>query len=280
MKISKKLFKSFTWFDYAALAVVLVVLLMAFFFFYRKSETVDIRVKITDQNVLYARSYPQNWYANSFKKGDVERDVLGRVITEIKNVESFSIDDLRKAVYLDLEVKANYDSRTKVYSARGKPLTFGTPVRFNLSGVTFDGIVTEFPNSGLQDNLEITYRQADVLIKGEQKTEDGIEFTEPKVLESIKTGDKIIDSNGKILAEVVSIQITPATKVTQDSGGNLRLRSDPYYKDALITLSLRTKIINGEAYIFDDFPLRKGKEIALTFADVFVKGQIVGLDSN
>jgi len=277
MKILKKLFKSFTWFDYSALIIIAIVLFIAFFFFYRKSEYVDIRIKVTDQNVLYAQTYPQNWYANSFRKGDIERDLLGRVITEIIGVESFNVDNTEKAVYLDIRVKATYDSRTKLYSARGKNLTFGTPVRFNLSEVTFDGIVTEFPNSEIQENLIVIYKRADVLVKGEQKTKEGIEVIEPQVLESIEKGDKIVDSNGRLLAEVIDIKINPAEKITQDERGNVYLKRDPYYKNARITLNLRTKVVNGESYIFDDYPLRMGKEISLIFSDVFVKGQIVDI---
>ena len=280
MKIIKGLLKNFSWFDYSALLVILIVALVVFFFFYRKSEYVDIRIKVTDQNVLYAWNYPQNWYANSFKKGDVERDVLGRVITEIKNVESFNIDDLRKAVYLDLRVRATYDSRTKLYSARGKALNFGSPVRFSLSGVTFDGIVTEFPNSELQENLIIDSKKVDVLVRGIQETEKGKEFVEPEVVDSIKVGDKIVDSNSRLLAEVLEIETNLAERVTEDDRGNLLLRHDPFYKDALITLNLRAKTVNNESYVFDDFPLRLGKEVELTFSDVFVKGKIIKIYSD
>lgn len=276
MKRLKKILKNFSWFDYSALLVVLIVALIAFFFFYRKREYVDIRVKITDQNVLYAENRPQNWYADRFKEGDVERDVLGRVITEIKNVERYSIDNFEKAVYLDLKVAATYDSRTKTYSARGKTLNFGSPVRFNLSRISFDGLVTETPNSQYQDNLTISRKKADVRVRAiQEKDEGGIDYVEPESLQSIEAGDKITSSNGEVLAEVVDIRVTPAERVVQDDRGNLYLRYDPIYKDALITLDLRAKTLGDETYVFDNFPLRLDSEIGLAFPKVFVKGKIV-----
>ena len=279
MKSLKKLFKNFALFDYSALLIILTILFVAFFFFYRKSVYIDIRVKITDQEILYASESPLNWYADRFIEGDVERDVLGRVISEIKNVETFNVSSLQKAVYLDIRVKATYDSRTKLYSARGKTLVFGAPVKFNLSGITFEGIVTEFPNSEFQKNIVITNEVAEVLVKGVRETMNGKEFIEPQVINSIMVGDNIIDSNGVILAEVININVRPTKRVTQDDKGNLLLVSDPYYKDALITLKLRTKIVNKTSYIFDNFPLRLNEELLLTFNNLFVKSKIIKIYS-
>lgn len=264
--------KSLTWFDYSALIIVFIVALVGFFFFYRKSSYVDIRVKVTDQEVLYAWNYPQNWYADRFKVGDVERDAVGRVVAEIKNIESFNIDQLRKAVYLDLNVKSVYDTRTKVYYSRGKPLAFGTPVRFNFSGITLDGIITEIPNSEYQQNIEIKDSIVIVIVRGIKQEEEPVE---PRILESIKKGDKMVDSNGKIIAQVIDIKLSRAERVVENSAGELLLRYDPLYKDALVTLRLRTKIFNEEAYIFDDLPLKAGVEIPLIFKEVSVASKII-----
>ncbi|OGM33333.1 hypothetical protein A3D01_00380 [Candidatus Woesebacteria bacterium RIFCSPHIGHO2_02_FULL_39_13] len=275
MKILKKILKNFTWFDYSVFAVVLIVMLVSFLFFYRKSEFINIRVKVSDQHVLYAWNDPQNWYANRFNKGDVEKDSLGRVISQIIGVETFNIDSDRKAVYLDLRVKTNYDSRTKLYSAKGKSLVFGVPLRFNFSGIVFDAVVTEFPESKYQENLVTTNKIITVIVRG---AEDFMRPVEPKVIESLKKGDRIVDSNSNVLAEIIDIKITPAERVVRTDRGELLLRLDPVYKDALITIKVRTKIFNEEAYIFDDSPLRLGEELSLSFNKVFVESTVVGIN--
>ena len=127
----RKFAKKLTYFDIGIIAIVVALGLGFFSFFYRKAEYVNIRVKVTDQDVLYVRTQPATWYANRFEVGDVERGALGREISRIVGVETFNVTSRRKAVYLNLRVRATYDTRTKLYSARGKPLIFGTPVRFN-----------------------------------------------------------------------------------------------------------------------------------------------------
>jgi hypothetical protein len=281
MKELRRLLKHLTPFDYFGLVVVVIILLASYFFFYRKSEYVNIRVRVTELNVLYATNNPKFWYADRFKVGDVERDTLGRVLAEVVDVDTFNYDKDTKAVYLDLRVRATYDSRTKIYSLRGKPLVFGIPITFNLSGITFQGIVTEFPNSNFQINLRIKESLARVVVRGINENandENGDKrFTEPVAVESIKKGDKIVDSRGSSLAEVVDITLRPAQRITTDDRGNLLLRFDPYYKDAFITLKLRTKVVDNSAYVFDYLPLRLGEELPLSFGTTYVKGEVIQL---
>lgn len=277
MKNIKNILKKITNFDKIVISVFVILLLVIFSFFYRKSEYVDIRVRVTDQDILYSLNNPQNWYANRFSKGDVERDILGKVMAEIKNVEIYSVDNFTKATYLDITVKATYDTRTKLYSARGKKLVFGTPVRFSLSGVSFDGVVTEPPNSEFHKDEVVSKRKINVLVRG--VNEDGREFIEPQVLASLKVGDQINDSQGNTKAKIDKITLTPAERVVQDDKANLFLRYDPLYKDAHIVLEVVAKNRGGDSYIFNDFPLRLGSKVALAFGKTFVQAVIVGLDS-
>lgn len=276
MKWARRFLKNLTPFDYLGLLIVVVILIASYFFFYRKSQYVNIRVRVTDLNVLYAGNNPKFWYADRFRVGDVEKDTLGRVLTQVIDVDTFDFDKESRAVYLDLSVKATYDSRTKLYSLRGKPLVFGIPITFNLSGITFQGIVTEFPNSEFQKSLQIKESLAKVVVRGiNENAIDDKRFTEPTALESIKKGDKITNSRGIILAEVIEVVSKPAQRITLDDRGNLLLRHDPYYKDAFITLRLRTKVVNNTSYVFDYLPLRLGEEVPLTFKTTFVKGEII-----
>jgi len=265
MKFVKRIRSKLTYFDIGIILIIVVLGLGFFFFFYRKAEDVNIRVKVTDQDVLYVRTQPATWYANRFEVGDVERDTLGREISRIVGVETFNVRSNRKAVYLDLRVRATYDTRTKLYSARGRPLIFGTPVRFNFSKVTFDGIVTDFPNSEYQENLQVKETKVVALSRGFKPQEIP---GEPLILGSVKRGDKVVDSNGNVLAEVLDVKVRPAERVTQTDRGELLLRRDPLYKDGLFTLKIRTKIFDNEPFMFDNIPLKIGEVVPLNFAHV------------
>lgn len=262
------IFKSFrrhvTIFDISVLIIGCIGLIAFFVFFYRRSEIITIRVKVTDQDVLYQRYEPTTWYANRFFVGDKELDTLGRTITQIIGVETFPIDSRHKAVYLDLKIKSTYDTRTKSYSSRGKKIMFGTPLRINLNNITFDGFITEFPGSDKNDSVIVKKASVQALARK----------LEPSIAEAIHTGSKIYDSNNTLLAEITDVLIKPAEKVTTTDAGDLLLRYDPLYKDVLITVTLRTKTIGKETFIFDTLPLKIGEPLPLNLDTVSIPPNI------
>jgi hypothetical protein len=272
----QKLLRKISVFDFVLLCIGVFLFFGFFFFFYRKAEYVNIRVKVTDQDVLYAKTQPETWYANRFEVGDVERDTLGRVISEIVGVERFNVTSRLKAVYLDLKVRATYDTRTKLYSARGKPLIFGTPVRFNFSTITFDGIVTEFPKSEYQKNLRVENMKVVVLQRWIRP--DGV-TVEPTTIQSIKKGDKIYNSSGEVLAEVLEVKIRQAERTVETDKGELLLRYDPIYKDGIYTLNIRARVFNDEPFVFDNIPVKLGEVLPLNFPDVSLFPVIVEIQS-
>jgi hypothetical protein len=265
MKFLKKILQKISLVDIIIIAVILVLGSVFFLFFYRKAEYIQIRVKVTDQDILYAGTAPQTWYADRFEIGDGERDALGRNISEITGIEKFNIGPNNKAIYLDLKVRAVYDTRTKLYSTRGKNLAFGTALKFNLSKVTFNALVTEFPGSETQQNFKI----GTAIISSIARS------IEPAIAVSLKKGDKILDSNNNVLAEILDIQVKPAEQVTQTDNGELLLRYNPLYKDILITARVRTKSLYNETFIFDNLPLKIGEPQPLNFEKVTVYPFIV-----
>ena len=272
MKLLRDISKKLTYFDILALSVLFVLALAFFFFFSRKVEYITIRVKVTDQDVLYAQTQPATWYANRFEVGDTEKDTLGRVTAEIVGVERFNVSSDRKALYLDLKIRALFDSRSKLYSAKGKSLNFGTPLRFNFSKVTFDSLVTDSPSIEMQKDLKVVDKKVVALLRGIKPEEITIE---PLVIQSVKKGDKVMNSNGEVLAEVLDVKIRPAERVTQTDKGELLLRADPLYKDALFTLNIRTKILDNEPFMFDNIPFKIGEWVPLNFENVSLWPQIV-----
>lgn len=272
----QKLLRKISVFDFVLLCIGAFLFFGFFFFFYRKAEHVNIRVKVTDQDVLYAKTQPTTWYANRFEVGDVEKDTLGRVISEIVGVERFNVTSNLKAVYLDLKVRATYDTRTKLYSARGKPLVFGTPVRFNFSTITFDGIVTEFPNSEYQKNLRVENMKVVVLQRGIWPDRGSVE---PTTIQSVKKGDKIYNSRGEILAEVLDVKIRQAERTVETDRGELLLRYDPIYKDGIYTLNIRARVFNDEPFVFDNIAVKLGEVLPLNFPDLSLFPIIVEIQS-
>ncbi len=249
-------------FDLILAGVVLFLAVFFFLFFYRKGEYVDIRVKVTDQDVLYANAKPTSGYARHFTVGDIEKDAIGQVISQITAVENFEVPSgggtTRRSLYVDLRVKATYDSRTQTYSSRGKVLAFGIPMRFRLNRVTFDCFITEFPGSEMFAPDEV----GEVTVQAIQRN------MEPAVAAAIHQGDVFKNSRGDVLASVEKIDVTPAEVVTQTDSGELLLRKSPLNKDVLVTLRLRTRTYQGERVVLDDLPVRVGQEVPILLPQV------------
>lgn len=242
MKNVRKLLSKIHWFDIAIVLIVFGVLLSFFFFFYRKAEYITIRVKVTDQEVMTAMAVPKNSYAWQFRVGDIERDVVGRVVTEIVDIESFPVSPEHKVLYLTLRVRSTYDTRTETYAARGKTLMYGTPMRFNLNNVTFDGFVTDAPNLIHPDVKEKKY-----------KVRASVHDVDPVLANKIKVGDVVTDSTGKTLVKVMKVTVGPTQQITADDLGNYHVRPNPIFKSVYVDLELTAKEVNGEEIVmFDD----------------------------
>lgn len=253
--ILKQIFKKLTIFDIILTSVFLLFILGFFFFFSRKAEFIDLRVTVTDQDVLYANTFPRNWYADRFEVGDAELDTLGRKNVEITSVEKFNITPNRKVIYLDLKARATYDTRTKLYYIKGKSLVFGRSIQFNLGKVTFHGLVTEFPGSETKQQVKIG--KAFLTTIGR--------MLEPSLASSVRVGDKIYNSKGALLAEVLDVTVRPAEQVTTTEAGNLLLRYNPLLKDLILKVAIPTKTVNNETFMFDNLVIKVGEIVPLNF---------------
>lgn len=216
---------------------------------------------------MYANSRPAIWYANQFNVGDNELDSLGRKITEIVGMEKFDVSAEKQALYLDINIKSGYDTRTKTYFVKGKNITYGTPLTFNLRNVTFSGIITEFPNMNKSD---VKIRTAVIQAIGER--------LEPIIVNSVHTGDKIYDSNGTLLAEIIKAEVKPSKTITTDNYGNLLLKDNPIFRDLIVTARVRTKTVKSNNFIFDQDIIKIGETLPLNFNNISVFLMITGFE--
>jgi len=229
---------------------------------------IEIRVKVTDQDVLYANTLPTNSYAHQFRVGDKEVDAIGKAIAEVISVERYNISADRQVVYLDMRVRATYDTRSKRFSVHGRNLAFGTPMRFNLDGVVFDGIITDFPGLLSEPN-----RQKRVIVKALGRK------VEPSVAASVQKGDRVVDSKSKVLIEVIDSMVKKEERVVATDRGDLLLRYDPIFKDLELTLQINARQVDGVLYVFDDQPLKIGEQIPLNYSSVSVLPMITEIIS-
>lgn len=259
----KNIRKSISFFDLSILVLLGILSIVLFFFFYRKSEFIEIRVKVTDQDVLFANSRPDFFYAEHFVVGDTERNSLGAVISEIINVERYPLKDGEDLVFVDLRVKATYDSRSQTYSARGQNIAYGSPTRFFMGSVTFDGFIVDFPGKETRSNIQekriqFTIRQKDM---------------EPEIAEKIAVGDAIYDSDGNQILTVAGLRIKPAAVGTVHSDG--RLRIDSRLKDIDVTIEADVQQVGDTYLFFHDTPIFIGEATWFRIGNYSIRNGII-----
>lgn len=245
--------------DYVLLVFVVLAAAVLLLFLFRKTEVIRIRVRVVEPRSLYTATLsdpaanPKSWYSNVFKVGAVERDALGRVTTKVVGMEIVPITNENRIVYLDLETKAVYDSRTQTYSLKGSQLTYGSPVRFALSDVIFEGIVTDVgENKKLYEEGHVTVKAKLLWSSREFSDTYGVLSY---IAQAVKKGDAVKDSNGLVLAEVLAVENIAAKRTVLDASGSPRVVIDPVLRDVTYTIRLRTKKVKNDTYIFEDIPL-------------------------
>lgn len=255
----KKNRKKLTLFDIVVLGLMLVLFISFIFVFRRTTPRTTIWVKVTDQDVLYAYTHPQSWYANVFQVGDTEVNALGAPIAKITNVERFVTDEVRKAVYLELNIKATYDTRNKRYTYKGKPLIFGTPLRFNMGKVYFDSIVVSLPDE------VIDHKRIKLTIEAEMKN---IPNYQAEAIQQFE-GRSVLDKQGITYVTVNKIsKVISKTNYKIIDSNNLTFRKDDEYSDLFMELIVYAKETPSEYFAYRDIPLKIGLSIPISFPEM------------
>ena len=271
MKIIKfiknnKLIRRLQLFDLIVITALLLLGASFLIFFFRKSQYITVKIKVTEKNILYANSNPPSWFVYLLKTGMQEKDGLGRISAEILDVYSYDIFPETKAAYLTLKLRTTYNKRTKEYKYKGRVVSVGEGVRTNFQQVLLEGLIVEVED--LAPPFEESFLEVECQLMDLAFWETtGVDSF---IGEAISVGDKIYDSSGNVMAEVLEKKVLPAKKNTFDDRGNVYQRFDPRKKDIYLKLRLKIKKINNEYYFFDDVGVKVGKTLPLNFENINV----------
>jgi len=262
-------------FDILIVCLFLILAAAFFVFFFRQSKYLTVKLKVTEKNVLYATTTPPSWFVYLFKPGMKEKDGLGRTNAEVLDVYFYDTSPTNKAVYLTLKLRTTYNGRSKEYKYKGTTVGIGEGIRVNLDKILAEGLVVDV--DGLKGDYEEVYFQVRARLVDNSPVFSETTGVEPYLAEAIKVGDKIFDSSGKVMVEVLNKEVLPAQKNTFDDKGNVYQKFDPRKKDVYLTLKVRTKKINNEYYFFDDVRVKIDQILPLHFQKVSLYPIIIDL---
>jgi len=277
MKFIRSKKKYLNLFDAVLIIAVLFTAVMLAFFFLRRSKQLTVVIKVTGQNVLYAWETPPNWFVYYFKEGMVAKDGLGRNSAEIKNIYRYDTGQNNKALYLTLDLKADYTKGSGKYSYEGKPLIIGSPIKIEFQDILAEGLVTYI--EGLPDVTKTREILVETRIIWQNEVFPETSGVPDYVAEAIGVGEQTKDSLGNVLITIVDKRVEPAEKIVTDSQGNIFVSRDPLKKDVFLTLKLRVKEVESESnyneyYLFDDVRVKIDSQIPLHLQNISIYPRI------
>jgi hypothetical protein len=236
-------------------ALLFFVLIGALLLFVLRKKTV-VFVDLIYKTPEYRDSPtpPLFWKVANIKKGDAAYNSLGNQVAVVQDIETTDWGGTRRNVLLVLQVKANYNTKTKVYHLDGTSLNIGDTLKLQLGNTTFEGEVFNVYEKP-EDRFEhFTKTSAEVIVKYRE--------LEPWVAESLH-GFTIKGTGETPLLKTTNVDIRPAEiAVVTDAGGFVK-SYNPISKDVIATFELQDVLCSYGTCYFNRsqfLPLKVGDQ--------------------
>lgn len=272
MKLARKFLVKMTLFD---LFLVLLFLSGVIFFIlvtFRETSKIVVTVKVGQDDIRKTDDGLNELFSQLFYPGMVEKDGSGKTQAEVIKVLTYEYFPNHRAVYLTLKLKALYTKSTNKYAFKGRPLLIGYPIKLELDHLNVDGMVTNI--EGVKDPRKKVSLLVEAQIWNESLTFTETSGIKPYIAEAIKAGDEVMDSNGKVIVNVISKKVSDAKRLVTTADGQTVIRTNPFLKDVNLVLRIEANEINNKYYFLDDIPVRIGQAIPINFSYISIFPEI------
>lgn len=251
----KKIIKNLGVFDYLLIGVFIVGVVVFAYIFFRKSSYITVTVKAGEDNVTWGSASSKSWFSQLFYKGMREKDGIGRTQAEVLDVFSYDTEANRKALYIKVKLKSVYSKASGQYTYKGKPVLVGGTVKLLLNNINFEGLIVNI--EGMKDPRERVKLRIESRLDGYGLYQDSIGAL-PYLIDSIKAGDRVYDSNGNTIIFVENKRVEESKRLVTTSDGRVLVKTNPLLKDMYITAIVDSTKVGGRYFIFDDITLSIG----------------------
>ncbi len=271
----KNIFSRLTLFDWISIFLVAGVLVVLGIYFLRSWEWVEAEVKISPPDLFRTERDVPFWLANNLQKGDKEVDSFGRKVAEITDIRAVDmpnqsvtnpITQNNKNVYIKVKLRVVKDRQKGTYQFKSKQLAVGSPIELNFPRVLLTGVVTFV--SGVPDNRIWEDKIVETRLVIFSNVFPETLGVQPWIAEAIEVGDKMKDSQGRTVAEVLDKRVTPAEKIVTTADGRVFVGQDPTKKDVFLTLKLKTYKQEEVNYFLDNLKVKVDEDIILSLPQI------------
>ncbi len=264
----KQLVKKLSIFDLSLLVVAVLIPAFIFLFFRRQEDVIEIKLQVTDKDVLYAGTAPNLTYSDSFRVGDVEKNEIGQIIAEITKVDAFPISRTHKITFLTIKVKSLYNPRKELFSLRGKPIIYGESFKFNFRNAVVEGLIVNYPGYTPSSSEDKTIHVETQLRYDDRQFSD-VYGVPGYIADQVKENDEVKDSQGRVYAKILTKRVVPAKRTVLMNGSAVQV-VDPDLKDVYFTIELYVKKRGNDYFLYDLIPVAVTESLPLSFSNISV----------
>lgn len=243
------------------LVIIIVIAIIGTLFWFRisrKTEWINIRMLISNDEWWWDSAPPQWWYVDELQNGLTAQNSFGEKTAVLSNVEVFDIGTYRRRAYVDIKLKGSFDKNRQLYLYNFQPLQIGKPLDLTFGKNNVKGLVI-YINKG-----EVTYQNRRIEVK--------IFKIRALEAESLVRGLEMKDSLGRILASIDDVQISPSLEyVFSDIRGQNVAVTNPLYRDVTLQLTIKTFISANSEHFMDRSAIKVGEKIWFQFPKTVIR---------
>lgn len=276
MKLSKttllNAIKKITIFDLLVILILAGGVVFATLFLLKQEKWIKVEVKISPKEWWWDSKLPPHWLTRSLKVGQMQYDALGRTQAKIIDIRDYEYNGARRLTYVMVNLKAEYDNRTKRYKFNQRPLEIGDPIDLSFDSLGTQGAITYIeglPDPRTWEDIIVTMR----VINLDSVFPETLGI-QPWRAEAIHIGDEMKDSQGRVVATILEKTEKPADKIIATSYGNAVVVPDPLKKDVELKVKLRTSKQSTLNYFLEEFKIKAGVQIPLSLPSIDIWPEI------
>ena len=212
---------------------------------------------ITIELLVY--NQPQ-WVVDALSLGDVMVDNNDVVIANITDIMLIKVNNDRKDLLL--KVRIFVDKKNDRFVFQNKEIRINSPIFLVTEKIEFRGVIgaigasneTKLQRRSIKRNVTVYMTRIDQWL-----------------VNSISVGEISVDMDDRIMAEIISKDVTPTeVEVSTDSGSLVKTNSLKY-KDMTLTLSLLLDEEDGSLW-YKNNQVKLGLPLEVVVGDVYIKG--------
>jgi len=267
--------------DMLSLFFVFFVAAGAYFFLSRKTEYLEITVRLLNQDTpeyYLDTNQTKAWYVQEIEVGKAQKSSFGEKSVEITDVYSYPNGFLYNDVYVTLRLKTTKNKITGQYIYEGSPLLIHDIKSFKIKDLLLNGEIIDIKNKAtetkkLKISFELLSRGANV----QNNSEAVMRGIENYTVDLIKEGMLIKDNKGQELVRINKVIKKPGEVILATPNGLQRL-IDPDRTRVIIETDLLAEKVNNYYFYRKEETLLIDQIIHLTFDGIVLIGKIVSIE--